>query len=118
MSEGTYRDKVDIEQCARCGYCEFKGSLHVHHINRNKNNNNTSNLVVLCGNCHMGLHHGEWKLEDIGLVTPEIKNVKYTQPDIRYTADDLKKGREAWYTAMCAAEREMIQNTGLTFRND
>ena len=44
-------------KCELCGYSEYSGSLHVHHKDGDKNNNNMSNLSVLCSNCHMEYHH-------------------------------------------------------------
>lgn len=38
--------------CNRCGYDEHPRILGVHHIDRNKKNNDLSNLEVLCPNCH------------------------------------------------------------------
>ncbi len=41
-----------INICNRCEYSEFPVILGVHHKDRNRNNNNISNLEVLCPNCH------------------------------------------------------------------
>lgn len=62
---------MDKTTCLRCGYREFNGSLHVHHLDYNHYNDTPSNLIVLCSNCHFGLHRNKWKVEEIGLVTPE-----------------------------------------------
>ena len=62
-----YRELIPIEKCARCGYSEMKCSLHVHHLDGDKDNNNIANLLVLCANCHYGLHHKYWNLLDIGI---------------------------------------------------
>lgn len=71
MKEITnYRQLIDIDKCAKCGYSEMKSSLHVHHIDRNHKNNNSNNLLVLCANCHYGLHRNAWKLSDIGIEEP------------------------------------------------
>lgn len=67
----AYRDVIPIDECARCGYDEIKSSLHVHHIDRDRDNNNPSNLVLLCANCHMGLHHSAWELSEIGIMVPD-----------------------------------------------
>ena len=47
-----YRSKVDISECNRCGYNVFIDILQVHHIDRDRKNNELSNLEVLCPNCH------------------------------------------------------------------
>lgn len=51
--------------CEKCGY-DKKEILHVHHKDRNRNNNNLSNLELICPNCHYENHYLErsW-LKDI-----------------------------------------------------
>lgn len=46
------------EKCSRCGYSENIVALEVHHKDRNRNNNDLSNLEVLCSNCHKIEHYG------------------------------------------------------------
>lgn len=41
--------------CERCGYDKFE-ILQVHHKNRDRNNNNLSNLEIICPNCHYEEH--------------------------------------------------------------
>lgn len=41
--------------CNRCSILD-KEVLIVHHIDRNRNNNDISNLEILCANCHMKEH--------------------------------------------------------------
>jgi hypothetical protein len=62
--ENSYRELFEPEEliCARCSYNEFIGSIQIHHKDRNRKNNIKDNLIPLCANCHMGLHHGNWKL--------------------------------------------------------
>ena len=52
-------------ECYRCGYDEFKPSLHVHHIKPRSNGGSDEfdNLVVICSNCHVAIHHGEMKID-------------------------------------------------------
>ena len=51
--------------CVRCGYDEFKSCVDIHHIDHNRENNDKSNLIPLCCNCHHGIHRGCWKFEDL-----------------------------------------------------
>ena len=39
-------------KCAKCGYNEDERILEVHHIDENRNNNDITNLIILCPNCH------------------------------------------------------------------
>lgn len=39
-------------ECEICGYSEFEDILEVHHIDEDRSNNNLSNLIILCPNCH------------------------------------------------------------------
>ena len=41
-----------ISKCERCGYSEHPEILGVHHKDRNRHNNDLSNLEVLCPICH------------------------------------------------------------------
>jgi 5-methylcytosine-specific restriction endonuclease McrA len=41
-----------LKECSRCGFDKFPQILGVHHKDRNRNNNDMSNLEVLCPNCH------------------------------------------------------------------
>ena len=51
--------------CARCGYSKVPGILEVHHIDRNRENANIENLIILCPNCHAEDHFsrkdGRWR---------------------------------------------------------
>ena len=41
-----------LTRCSRCGYDVEPRILGVHHIDRDRDNNDLSNLEVLCPNCH------------------------------------------------------------------
>jgi len=41
-----------LNSCKRCGYKEHHQILGVHHKDRNRKNNELSNLEILCPNCH------------------------------------------------------------------
>ena len=43
-------------QRTQCEICGESGKLDVHHIDGNFQNNNLSNLKVLCRSCHMKIH--------------------------------------------------------------
>ncbi len=45
-----------LTKCNRCGYSRVPQILGVHHIDRNRNNNDPKNLEVLCANCHSEEH--------------------------------------------------------------
>jgi len=63
-------------KCQRCGYSEFLGALAFHHVDPNNkieqpqravmsgNHDRAiaelSKCVLLCFNCHQGIHAGEW----------------------------------------------------------
>lgn len=42
--------------CERCGYSKLE-ILQVHHKDRNRNNNDLSNLELICPNCHYEEHY-------------------------------------------------------------
>jgi 5-methylcytosine-specific restriction endonuclease McrA len=44
------------QYCLVCGYDEHPSILEVHHIDKNRKNNELSNLTVLCPNCHSLVH--------------------------------------------------------------
>ncbi len=57
----AYRNKAfDFygKQCQRCGYNRCPSALQVHHIDRDRKNNTTKNLEVVCRNCHAEEHYG------------------------------------------------------------
>lgn len=45
-------------KCERCGYDKYE-ILHVHHKDRNRENNNLDNLALICPNCHYEEHYLE-----------------------------------------------------------
>ncbi len=45
-------------KCQRCEYSKVE-ILHVHHKDRNHSNNDTSNLELICPNCHYEEHYLE-----------------------------------------------------------
>lgn len=45
-------------QCERCGYAKVE-ILHLHHRDRDRSNNDFSNLELICPNCHYEEHYLE-----------------------------------------------------------
>ena len=62
-----YRRKafsVKPKICERCTYQENEAAIIVHHKDRNRMNDDMSNLEVLCCNCHAIEHWGELPPQD------------------------------------------------------
>lgn len=55
----SYREiafRIYDKICSSCGYNKHPEVLEVHHKDRNRENNNSSNLEVLCPTCHREEH--------------------------------------------------------------
>lgn len=50
--------RIRGKACERCGYSRFE-ILQVHHKDRNRKNNDVSNLQLICPNCHCEEHYLE-----------------------------------------------------------
>lgn len=85
--------------CSSCGYNRHVGSLHIHHVDNDKNNNDLSNLTVLCGNCHFEYHH---------------KNKRYVRHDrinnkrLLIEINDLQKKVEMQEKRILSQERQLL----------
>lgn len=53
-----YPDKAKFSN-ATCKFCSSSVNLVVHHIDMNRENNDDSNLMVLCRKCHQRLHNAK-----------------------------------------------------------
>lgn len=56
---GSYRERAIRAfgcKCQKCGYDDHEAAIVVHHKDHNRENNDISNLDVLCANCH-AIHH-------------------------------------------------------------
>lgn len=55
--------KRDNFKCQKCGFKQNEKRLDVHHIDYNKKNNDTKNLISLCGSCHRKTNYkrDNWK---------------------------------------------------------
>lgn len=59
---GIYRSRAIQHygrRCMRCRYDRCEAALDVHHISRDRTNNDLKNLEVLCRNCHAEEHAAE-----------------------------------------------------------
>lgn len=54
--KGARRLRNERGRCERCGHDGSESRLEVHHRDRDKRNQEPSNLVVLCHQCHMQDH--------------------------------------------------------------
>ena len=52
----SYNRKIVLNKHKECFFCKKIKNLHVHHLDKNRNNNNVENLMVLCISCHFLLH--------------------------------------------------------------
>ncbi len=53
-----------IDKCERCSIVGKPSAfMIVHHRDRNRENNLSQNLEVLCGSCHRTAHHRDYKIE-------------------------------------------------------
>lgn len=53
---------------SKCNICGFVYLVDIHHIDFNKKNNELTNLVCLCPNCHMLIHHKHMSIDNIRLL--------------------------------------------------
>ena len=58
----SIRKKYNYE-CQLCKKLQTKPKLDIHHIDENKQNNNSNNLISLCHYCHILLHNKKIKLK-------------------------------------------------------
>ena len=50
--------RILLEIKSLCENCGTNKDLQIHHIDKNRNNNQLSNLVLLCRSCHSKEHRG------------------------------------------------------------
>jgi hypothetical protein len=73
-----------LHQNNTCGCCKkelrfpSKGNFDIHHKDRNRENNDISNLIVLCKPCHKKEHKKRWDTilkERLGYTCIELKDM-------------------------------------------
>lgn len=52
-----------LSKCAVCGLDE-ECCLQVHHVDKDRNNDDINNLIILCANCHCRVHRGNLELTE------------------------------------------------------
>lgn len=73
--------------CAHCGF-GISDVLEVAHIDGDRSNNDLSNLVILCPNCH--------KMHDLDLIsTPTIIEMRDRPKEVRWAKRMKDAGRKA-----------------------
>jgi hypothetical protein len=59
VTKGAHHWRARQHRDSACSTCGSTEKLHVHHKDRNPENDDPSNLVTLCASCHLRLHWRE-----------------------------------------------------------
>jgi hypothetical protein len=78
--DNSLKEQVRFREGYKCKICgcsqlENGSQLDCHHIDYNKKNNNTNNLVALCDTCHLKTNHNRKYWINYFLEIERIKNV-------------------------------------------
>lgn len=102
---------VHENKCCKCGYDEHVEVLEVHHIDRNRDNSESSNLEVICPTCHEVEHllakDGRWK-KGSDITNVSTKDVEW--PPVDSFADISSKVSKTGYASV-AREYGVVTNT-------
>src|SRR5271157_5489589 len=91
--------------CAHCGF-GIKDVLEVAHIDGNRANNDPSNLVILCPNCH--------KMHDLDLISTETITQMRDRPKVVVWAKRMKDaGKKAAKSRRISAEKQKWHMAGI-----
>jgi len=74
---GSYREILSrVELPKICVLCKTADTrvLAVHHLDKNRNNNNIENLIWLCCNCHFLVHHHRDELLKLNNILNEVRS--------------------------------------------
>lgn len=66
----------ELKKGESCRICGNKIDLQIHHIDENRENNQMSNLIILCRSCHSKQHRGKEWYQEIKKKLPDIKTRK------------------------------------------
>jgi 5-methylcytosine-specific restriction endonuclease McrA len=75
-------------RAATCSECPATKGLHVHHIDRNHENDDPTNLVTLCASCHLKLHWREDRPKRMAGARKALETAKRTGGNTRPRSAD------------------------------
>lgn len=79
-----------MKKCEICD-CNEEEVLIIHHIDKDRYNNEPNNLMVVCSNCHLKIHHRKFKSKNhIIDLKSEIFNDKRLQ-ELKYQLRERDK---------------------------
>lgn len=90
-----------------CENCSTEKAVDVHHIDKDKKNNNLKNLLLVCKQCHLDIHYPKRLLLKVKIKCPECKS------SLGY----LRSNSEEWICRSCGIvsqipkERNNIKKT-------
>lgn len=78
----SVRNHALHENGNRCQSCQATENLQVHHLDENRENNDPSNLIILCCSCHAKWHaeHGRPELSALIQSHPQTTHVRKPPP--------------------------------------
>lgn len=59
VTKDAHHWRARKHRAEKCAQCSAAVDLHVHHIDRNHENDDPLNLITLCSSCHLKLHWRE-----------------------------------------------------------
>lgn len=82
IARARYRSILTgADSCSLCGYTRYQNALVVHHKNMNRDDNDLTNLSILCANCHMHLHKDIRKRQKAQGITAEGVYLKHLEAE-------------------------------------
>lgn len=84
--------EVRLEARHACLVCLQRVSLHLHHIDDNRENNIPRNLVYICSNCHGMVHDGKISAQDLIEYKRKAKESDAELIKLKEQVDQLSNG--------------------------
>jgi 5-methylcytosine-specific restriction endonuclease McrA len=74
-----------MKRCEICS-CDDEEVLIKHHIDNNRSNNYSENIMILCANCHLKIHRRNFKIKfrDINLKERDYKVNEYLKTHYKF----------------------------------